>query len=195
MIAAGRIVDITQCFASRYLMHQAFSKLRLDNNKLPDGGIAVFSPLDGQVQLPEPHSFVAAFHGFLAETVQIQIHGPRLVAPFNGICQRVDQGGTLLSFRHQNGLRLDLCFQTTRHAATEGFRYLVAAQCQVKTGQAIAELDLAKLQRHSNNCCLISIQPSQAIKAIYYRSGHLSAGQDILFSLQLHQTNHSPNQT
>lgn len=167
-------------------MSQEFSKLKLNTQPIPEQGLKVLSPLDAQVQLPDTHSFHAAQQGLLGETLQLCIQGPSLVAPLSGACQRLDNGGSVISFRHQNGLRVDLCFQIADQHPCEGIHFLLPLQSQVKAGQKLAELDLAKLQRTGKASCLLSIQPAQAIKAIYARTGFVNAGTDILCTLELH---------
>lgn len=170
-------------------MSPVFSKLRLNSQHTAAvAGIRILSPLDAQVQLPDEHSYQAAQHGLLGESLQLYPQGPLLVAPITGSCQRVDHAGSLLSFRQANGLRVDLCFQMPDGTGCEGLHFLLPAQCQVKAGEQLATLDLARLQRAGKISCLLSIQPSQAIKAIYARTGFVNAGTDILCTLELHSS-------
>jgi phosphotransferase system IIA component len=167
-------------------MSQVFTKLRLNSPLLPASDLKVFSPLDAQVQLPDAQSYLAAQHGLLGETLQLIPQGTALLAPLQGTCHRIDYAGSLISFRHQNGLRVDLCFQTPDNTGCEGIHFLLPAQSQVQAGQKLAELDLAKLQRYGKASCLVSIQPAQAVKAIYARTGFVNAGTDVLCTLELH---------
>lgn len=165
-----------------------FSKLRLNSQLPATAGINILSPLDAQIQLPDATSYQAVQHGLLGETLQLCIQGPSLVAPFSGVCHRNDHSGSLISFRQQNGLRVDLFFQTPYDAGCEGIHFLIPAHSQVKAGEQLAMLDIAKLQRLGKMNCLLSIQPSNAVKAIHARTGFVNAGTDILCTLELHSS-------
>lgn len=166
-------------------MPSVFSKLRLNPAQIPGSTIAVLSPLDGQLQ-PAGPDWPAADSGLLADQMQLALQGNQLRAPFAGAFLRTDNSGTLLSFLHSSGLRLDLAFAAHCCKSSEGYHYLVPGKAKVAAGQLLAELDLARLQRYGKASCLLSIQPADTIRAIYARTGFIRAGHDAWCWLELH---------
>jgi len=166
-------------------MSSVFSKIQLDPLQVPPGTLVVLSPLDGQLQSPDDQ-WPLAHSGLLPDQLQLLLQGNQLRAPFNGLYQRSDNSGSLISFRHSSGLQLDVVFAAHCCSSTEGYRYLLPSKAPVTSGQLIAELDLARLQRLGKVSCLLSIAPADAVKAIYSRTGFVRAGQDPWCWLELH---------
>lgn len=162
-----------------------FSKLILQNDRLPQADLSVKSPASGTLQL----DFIAEDFlrlGILGELQQIHLAGNELVAPFQGRCVRRDDLGSLISFVHPQGLRLDVQFPDAYQHFSQGFQWHVPADSQVQAGQSILTFDGSRLQQWLSPAqCFIQLHDHPKFLKVYGRSGFVAAGDDLLYSIEL----------
>lgn len=160
-------------FASKY--HLQFPWPDVDYQlRAPVSGL-LLAELDGPTYLQ---------NGLLGEFQQIHLQGNQLRAPFQGRCIRRDQSGSLVSFIHPQGLRLDISFPEAYQQHGLGFHWHVATDAEVQANQAIVTFDCTLLQQWLAPAqCLVQLHDHPKIQRIYTRTGYVEAGKDALFGL------------
>ncbi|MFN6971804.1 MAG: PTS glucose transporter subunit IIA [Rheinheimera sp.] len=167
-------------------MPAPFGNLHLIHSLPQQAGLIIPSPLSGLV-LPLQHAneaMVAA--GYCGEGVLIQLQGNRLLAPFDGRCQRLDHAGQQIILRQQSGLRLDIHFppQCMLHHG-KGFDWQTPEQAQISKGQCLLQFDLALFSNwlETPYCVLILPQHSK-FSRIWSRPSYHEALIDPLFLIE-----------
>lgn len=170
-------------------MTSAFSKLIVHTDQHPGQGIEIRSPVSGLISQVEHNAGPAFTSGLLADSVQVQLQGHQLIAPFAGTVSSMDYGGHRITLHHAQGLQLDIVFPAACIQQTLGFRWLVPLRSKIAAGQPILQFDMARLSRWSQPLCLyLSIAEHPKIQRLHSKSGYVAAGADPLFWLELKTT-------
>lgn len=150
------------------------------------GGMVIPSPLSGMIlPLPQAADRLAAA-GFYGEGVLIQLQGNRLLAPFDGSCQRLDQAGQHIILRQLNGLRLDIHFppQCLEHHG-KGFDWQIPEQANVSKGQCLLQFDLALFSHWLDApYCVMTLPQHNKFNRIWSRPCFHQALVDPLFLIE-----------
>jgi phosphotransferase system IIA component len=167
-------------------MTSAFSKLTLHTEQHPGRGIEIRSPVSGLVSQPSPDAGPMYSSGLLPDTLQVQVQGQQLIAPFAGILTSADRGGRQIVLHHPQGLKLEISFPSSCEQQTLGFHWLVPQRSKINAGQSLLQFDPARLLRWCHPLyCLLSISDHPKIQRLHSKTGYVAAGQDPLFWLEL----------
>ncbi len=166
-------------------MTTLFSKLVLQQERLPQADLSVRSPVSGALQKELSAQDYWRF-GILGELQQIHLAGNQLLAPFQGRCIRRDDVGSLISFVHPQGLRLDIQFPEEYQHFSQGFKWHIPMDSPVATGQTVLTFDGSRLQQWLSPAqCFIQLHDHPKFLRIYGRSGYVAAADDILYAIEL----------
>jgi phosphotransferase system IIA component len=167
-------------------MPAPFGNLHLVHMLPAQHGVTLLCPVHGLV-LPLQHHTDPLFSlGLCGEGVLIQLQGNRLLAPFDGRVQRLDQAGQHIIFRQQNGIRLDIHFppECLLHHG-RGFDWQVPEESQVHQGQCVLQFDLALFSTWLDTpYCIATLPQHQKFNRIWCRSGYHEALLDPLFLIE-----------
>lgn len=167
-------------------MPAPFGNLHLVHSLPSQSGLVIPSPLSGVI-LPLSQASEAAYAaGYHGEGVLVQLQGNRLVAPFNGHCQRLDHAGQHIVLRHQNGFRLDLHFPAEcLHNYGQGFDWQVAELAPMRKGQCLLQFDLSLFSTWLDTpYCVLTIPQHSKFNRIWSRPSYHQALLDPLFLLE-----------
>lgn len=167
-------------------MPSHFTKLSMQNLPLPSHGIKILSPLSGRVSMLDEQQDALAAASFYGEGVMITTTTPILVAPFPGICTRLDDIGSCISFIHTNGLRMDVRMSEPFLAHGLGLNWQIPAKSQVTVGQAVLHFDPFLLHNGKEPLSfIVTLQDHAQFSRIVSAQREVAAGQDILFVIEL----------
>ncbi len=170
-------------------MSAQFRKLQHQHNLERAFGLKVLSPLSGQIRALVHHPDPLARAGYYGEGVEIIPDQPTLVAPFDGRCVRVDQTGELVSFIHQNGLKVDVRFPQSSLMHGQGFQWQVPWQAKVQQGQVVLQFDPHVLSSaYPHFSCVVTVHDHAKFNRILSRDHFVQAGSDILFLIEIKES-------
>lgn len=171
----------------RYIsMPAPFGNLHLVNSLPAQQGIAIPSPLSGLVFPLQQANDALVAAGLCGEGVLIQLQGNRLLAPFDGTCQRLDQAGQHIILRQHNGLRLDIHFppQCLDHHG-KGFDWQIQEQAKINKGQCLLQFDLALFSNWLDApYCVLTLPQHSKFNRIWSRPCYHQALVDPLFLIE-----------
>ena len=170
-------------------MSAQFQKLQHQHNLERAFGIKVISPVSGHIRALTEHPDALARAGYFGEGVEVIPDQPVIVAPFDGRCIRTDHCGGLISFVHQNGLKLDVRFPQSEESNGQGFQWQVPAQALVRQGQAILHFDphvLSKLYEHFSY--IVTVHDHPKFNRILSREHFVQGGSDVLFLIEIKES-------
>lgn len=170
-------------------MSAQFQKLQHQQNLERAFGIKVLSPVSGQIRALADHPDALARSGYFGEGVEVIPDKPILVAPFDGRCSRSDQTGGLVSFIHQNGLRVDVRSVQTEQMNGQGLQWQVPLQAMVRQGQTILHFDplvVANLCPHFS--FVVTVHDHPKFSRILSREHFVQGGSDVLFLIEIKES-------
>ncbi|MBU1436805.1 MAG: PTS glucose transporter subunit IIA [Gammaproteobacteria bacterium] len=174
-------------------MPAPFGNLHLVHSLPTQSGLLIPSPLSGLVLPIEQANEALIAAGLVGEGVLIQLQGNRLLAPFDGSCQRLDQAGQHIMLRQQNGLRLDIHFPEqclTHHG--KGFDWQIAENAKITKGQCLLQFDLALFSNWLDApYCVVTLPQHAKFRRIWSRGCYHQALLDPLFLIELKPTESS----
>lgn len=167
-------------------MPAPFGNLHLVHSLPAQPGLMIPSPLSGLILPLQQANEALIAAGFCGEGVLIQLQGNRLLAPFDGSCQRIDHVGQHIILRQHNGLRLDVYFppQCLAHHG-KGFDWQVAEQAKISKGQCLLQFDLALFSTWLDApYCVLTLPQHSKFNRIWSRPCYHQALVDPLFLIE-----------
>jgi phosphotransferase system IIA component len=171
------------------MMSAQFRKLQHQTNLERSFGIKVISPLSGQIRPLTDHADPLARAGYFGEGVEIIPDKPQLIAPFDGRCIRTGQTGELISFIHQNGLKVDVRFPDSNQLHGQGFFWQIPMHANIRQGQVLLQFDpLVVASAHNHFSCVVTVHDHPKFNRILSREHFVKAGSDVLFLIELKES-------
>jgi phosphotransferase system IIA component len=145
-------------------------------------GFPVMSPLSGRIKPLEEHPEVIFSTGALGCGLALEISSHKIIAPFDGIIEKVKMGGTEVYFKARNGLRLLVALNIDpSYFPLPGLAIIKHENQNVKASEAIVHFDLRKVP--TPIIASVTILNYQKLGAIYYSHNQITAGEDVLFKV------------
>lgn len=167
-------------------MPAPFGNMHLVQSLPLQSGITVLSPCSGLILPLQQTPDALLSSGLCGEGVLMQLQGNRLLAPFDGTCQRLDHAGQHLILRQQNGLRLDIHFPSEcllHHG--KGFDWQIAEAANIRQGQCLLQFDLALFSIWLETpYCVMILPQHQKFNRIWSRPCYHEALLDPLFLIE-----------
>ncbi len=170
-------------------MSAQFQKLQHRHSLERAFGIKVISPVSGQIRALSAHPDALARAGYFGEGVEVIPDHPVIVAPFDGRCLRTDHCGGLISFVHQNGLKVDVRLPQSEAGNGQGLQWQIPAEAYVRQGQAILHFDAHVLNTLSAHVgFIVTVHDHPKFNRILCREHFVQGGSDVLFLIEIKES-------
>jgi PTS system glucose-specific IIA component len=152
------------------------------------GGIAIYAPVSGQIVPIEKVPDVVFAEKIVGDGIAINPEGEFILAPIDGTIGKIFETNHAFSIESPQGLELFVHFGVgTVELRGNGFKRLAEEGQQVKAGEPILSFDLAFLQGQVESLLTpVVLANMEDIKGLDKSpQGHVTAGRDIIFTVQL----------
>lgn len=160
---------------------------RLCEGELPSHRkqIPILSPINGRVKPLDDFPLEVIKQRMLGEGVVVEASGYQLVAPFDGIVERLNPTCEELRITSSSGVKMRIQLGlNAQHMMAEGFKIKVQEKIPFHTGQVLLEFDLRKMKSLlKSSLFAITIQNSQKLKGVVPNYRQVIAGEDNIFTL------------
>lgn len=147
--------------------------------------IAIPSPITGKITsldgVPDPLFSQRLF----GEGIAIAPTGYQVLAPVDGVVNRLPTMGNQLQMRSKQGVQLNIQLGVQSESMMgAGFTCLVKAGDQVKAGQRLIEFDIIRFkQQLASPLCMFTMMNSDKVRGIVAHTGSVVAGEDTAMTL------------
>ncbi len=145
-------------------------------------GHPLFSPLSGHVLALSEHPDPFFAGGTLGCGIAVEMHGHKLVAPFDGWLESVKAGGSEFVLKSDSGIRLLIAINLPLdEMPLTGTRLNYLNKTRITRGEQLAYFDLRRFKE--NRVAAIIVLNHKKLGAIYFSQQQVSAGSDTLLTI------------
>jgi len=143
-------------------------------------GFPITSPLSGKVLPLKEHPEAIFSSGALGCGLTFEITSHKILAPFDGIIEKIKMGGTEVYFKAKNGLRILVALNIDPiHLPLPGLAIKKQEKQMVKSTEPVVHFDLRKIPSPIYGS--VTVLNHKKLGAIYFSQVQLTAGEDVLF--------------
>ncbi len=148
--------------------------------------VNIYAPVTGELVNIEDVPDVVFSEKIVGDGIAIHPTGDCLVAPANGVIKKIFETNHAFSMTTEDGVELFVHFGVdTVELKGEGFKRIAHEEQQVKRGDPIIELDLAKLADTSKSILTpVVIANMDDISHIEKKTGEVIAGECVILTLK-----------
>ena len=152
-----------------------------------EGGIKVYAPISGDIVAIEKVPDVVFAEKIVGDGIAIEPKGQFMLAPIDGSIGKIFETNHAFSIESPQGLELFVHFGVgTIELRGKGFKRLAQEGQDVKAGEPILEFDLDFLKDQVNSLLTpVVLANMEDVKYLEKRQGSVSAGKDVIFTVQV----------
>ncbi|AXQ15994.1 MULTISPECIES: PTS glucose transporter subunit IIA [Shewanella] len=152
-----------------------------------EGGIKVYAPISGDIVAIEKVPDVVFAEKIVGDGIAIEPKGQFMLAPIDGTIGKIFETNHAFSIESPQGLELFVHFGVgTIELRGKGFKRLAQEGQDVKAGEPILEFDLDFLKDQVNSLLTpVVLANMEDVKYLEKRQGSVSAGKDVIFTVQV----------
>ncbi|MFP9131504.1 PTS glucose transporter subunit IIA [Shewanella algae] len=152
-----------------------------------EGGIKVYAPISGDIVAIEKVPDVVFAEKIVGDGIAIEPKGQFMLAPIDGTIGKIFETNHAFSIESPQGLELFVHFGVgTIELRGKGFKRLAQEGQDVKAGEPILEFDLGFLKDQVNSLLTpVVLANMEDVKYLEKRQGSVSAGKDVIFTVQV----------
>ncbi|GGI86943.1 PTS glucose transporter subunit IIA [Shewanella gelidii] len=152
-----------------------------------EGGIDIVAPVSGEIVAIEKVPDVVFAEKIVGDGIAINPEGSQIVAPLDGTIGKIFETNHAFSIESPQGLELFVHFGVgTVELRGKGFKRLAEEGQEVKAGEPILEFELDYLTDQVDSLLTpVVLANMEDIKYLEKRSGHVNAGSDVIYTVQV----------